>query len=47
LIDWKQVEQLFNLVKSGAMSKAEGHGFKIYSMGVNNPVIRIDVRKDT
>ena len=49
MVDWEEIKRAFGLVK-----QAKEHGFpmtvkiscgKVYSMGSNNPVIRIDIKE--
>lgn len=47
--DWEKIIKLYESVKAakqnGLTTKAEAKGVKVYSMGENNPVIRIDIKE--
>jgi hypothetical protein len=46
MVDFEQMKKQYELIKEGVMTKAEGTGFIIYSMGEGNSVIRIDVNEN-
>jgi hypothetical protein len=46
MVDWNKIKDAYELVAKGVVSKAEVPGAKIYSMGDNNPVARIDIKKE-
>lgn len=41
-LDWNQISEAVRHVKEGGVSRVEGHGWKVYSMGGN--LIRIDIK---
>ena len=43
--DWEKIKGAYEVVKAGVVARAEGPGYKVYSMGQTNPVIRIDVKE--
>lgn len=46
---WETIASMYNIVKEGISKRADneldGYKISVYSMGKNNPVIRIDIKE--
>lgn len=49
MVDWEEIKRAFDLVKQakeqGLPITIKTSKGKVYSMGINNPVIRIDIKE--
>ncbi|WP_296864083.1 hypothetical protein [Thermosyntropha sp.] len=43
MVNFQEMQKLYELVKQGVIQKATGEGFKIYDL--KNGIIRIDIKK--
>ena len=43
--DQEAIKAAYEAVKAGTFKRAADVGFIVYSMGENNPVIRIDIKE--
>ncbi len=42
-MDWKVIEEAYNMVKKGTVKRIDGEDFSLYKMG---SIIRIDVKQE-